>query len=68
MDVGDAPRHRVLDRQHAVARAAASHRRDRRLEIDARQRREARKHFAAGEIGISASRALKGDQQGRVLA
>ena len=62
MDVGDAAGDRILDRQHGQRGAAVAHRRDRVLERRRRQRLPSREHLAAGEIGIGAGLALKGDE------
>ncbi len=66
VDVGDAPRHRVLDGQHGERRPALAHRRDHVLEAGAGQRRQLREDLAAGEVGISPRCALEGDEAGPI--
>ena len=66
VDVGDAAGDRVLDRDHRQPGLAVADGRERVLERPAGQRRQLRPRRAAGEIGVGAERALKGDDAIRV--
>ena len=61
MDVGDAARHRILDRDHGELGLAALHRGERILEGRAGKRLHVRIGVARGEMRIGARLALKGD-------
>ena len=59
VDVGDAPCHGVLNRDHCVAGVAGLYRRQRILEGGAGDRLEGRECFLAGKVRVGARLALK---------
>src|SRR5262245_51515635 len=63
MDVRNAPRDRVLDRDHAVSGLAALHGSQRVLERRARQGLEIGVHLTTGEMGVGARLSLIGYAQ-----
>ena len=67
MDVGDAAGHRVLDRDHGVARIPALHGRQRVLEGGAGQRLEIGIRLEAGQMRVGARLALVGRRARSVL-
>ena len=60
VDVGDAPRHRVLDRDHGVARIARSSPPPAHPRRWRRPRLQVGKHLAAGQVRVGARLALVG--------
>ena len=65
MDIGDAPRHRILDRDKRIADRATAHRGNRVLERRARDRLKRLVVIDAGDMGIGARLALIGDADAR---
>ena len=66
MDIGHPPGHRIVDGDHREIGAPVAHGGEGLLEGGAGQRRHAGLGVAAGEIGIGAGRALKGDGAGGI--
>ena len=61
VDVGDPAGDRIVDRDHAEPGRAVGHRGQRVLEGGAGERLHVGKYLAAGDVGIRARLALKGD-------
>ena len=66
VNVGDPAGDRVLDRDHREPRRTVADRREGVLERGAGQARHVGEDAAAGQVGIGARRALKGDRLLRV--